>query len=266
MARITKYRNGVPNWVDVATTDVPGAASFYGELFGWHTEDQGEEAGHYTMCSIDGASVAGIGPKFNPDGMPIWSTYIAVDDLAATLAKVEPAGGSVKMEPMEIPGSGTMAAVVDPTGAIVAFWQASQHIGCEVVNEDNTLVWNELTTRDADAAAAFYEAVLGCSFQTMEGEEFGGYRTMQVGDRTVGGVMAMEGEQWGDMPSHWMVYFGTGDADATASKATDLGGSVSVPPFDTPVGRIAVLNDPTGNAFSVIDFSDDADPVEGGIA
>jgi predicted enzyme related to lactoylglutathione lyase len=54
------------------------------------------------------------------------------------------------------------------------------------------------------------------------------------------------------VPSHWHVYFGTADADATAAKAAELGGSVVVPPFDTPVGRIAVLSDPQGAMFSVI--------------
>ena len=48
------------------------------------------------------------------------------------------------------------------------------------------------------------------------------------------------------------MYFGTADADATAVKAAELGGSVVVPPFDTPVGRIAVLSDPQGAMFSVI--------------
>jgi hypothetical protein len=54
------------------------------------------------------------------------------------------------------------------------------------------------------------------------------------------------------VPSHWHVYFGTDDADATAAKAVELGGSIVVPPFDTPVGRIAVLSDPQGAMFSVI--------------
>jgi hypothetical protein len=48
------------------------------------------------------------------------------------------------------------------------------------------------------------------------------------------------------------VYFGTDDADAAAAKAAELGGAVVVPPFDTPVGRIAVLGDPQGAVFSVI--------------
>jgi predicted enzyme related to lactoylglutathione lyase len=54
------------------------------------------------------------------------------------------------------------------------------------------------------------------------------------------------------VPNHWHVYFGTDDADAAAATAAEQGGTVAVPPFDTPVGRIAVLGDPQGAVFSVI--------------
>jgi len=76
----------------------------------------------------------------------------------------------------------------------------------------------------------------------------------------------MEGDDWGDLPSHWMVYFAVDDTDATAARVTELGGVVSVPPFDAPVGKMAVVNDPDGNAFSIIAFAGEVDAVEGGIA
>jgi predicted enzyme related to lactoylglutathione lyase len=53
-------------------------------------------------------------------------------------------------------------------------------------------------------------------------------------------------------PNHWHVYFGVADADATVAKATELGGSVLVPAFDSPVGRMAVIADPHGAVFSII--------------
>jgi uncharacterized protein len=49
-----------------------------------------------------------------------------------------------------------------------------------------------------------------------------------------------------------MVYFATEDTDEAARRATELGGSVGAPPFDTAFGRIAVLVDPTGGHFSVV--------------
>ena len=77
----------------------------------------------------------------------------------------------------------------------------------------------------------------------------GEYTLLHVADQMVGGSIPppMEG-----VPNHWHVYFAVDDADATAAKAAELGGSVMVPPFDTPVGRMAVLADPQGAVFSVI--------------
>jgi predicted enzyme related to lactoylglutathione lyase len=73
-----------------------------------------------------------------------------------------------------------------------------------------------------------------------------------VDGRQVGGTMSppMPG-----VPNHWHVYFAVADADAAAAKAVELGGQVLVEPFDTPVGRIAVLMDPQGANFSVLKSS-----------
>ena len=60
-------------------------------------------------------------------------------------------------------------------------------------------------------------------------------------------------EDWGDIPPHWLVYFGANDCDAVASKVKELGGEVLVPPRDIPsTGRFAVLQDPQGAAFAII--------------
>lgn len=267
MATITRYRNGVPSWADVAVSDVDGCVRFYSDLFGWTADDQGEESNRYHMFRIDGRSVAGLGPKVGDQAMPIWSAYVAVDDLDATLDAASANGGTVVMPRMDILTSGSMTVVIDPTGAPISFWQAGDHIGAELVNEPNTLAWHELTTREVDAAVDFYGTVLGWTFeQAPEGSGPDGYRMIMVGERVVGGIMPMEGDDWGDLPSHWMIYFAVADTDATAARVTELGGVVSVPPFDAPVGKMAVVNDPDGNAFSIIAFSGDPDPVDGGVA
>jgi len=95
----------------------------------------------------------------------------------------------------------------------------------------------------------FYADVTGLTAENMDMGEGQPYTVFKSGDAMVGGSTA---PQMPGVPSHWHVYFGTADADATAAKAAELGGSVVVPPFDTPVGRIAVLSDPQGAMFSVI--------------
>ena len=74
---------------------------------------------------------------------------------------------------------------------------------------------------------------------------------MHKGPTTVAGVMQMT-KEWAGIPPHWMSYFAVENTDAAAAKVQALGGKVSVPPFDTPYGRIAVVNDPTGAVFSII--------------
>ena len=139
-----------------------------------------------------------------------------------------------------------MSFVIDPSGAPVALWQAGQHIGATLVNEAGAISWNELVTTDP-GVTKFYSDVVGLTAETMD---MGGqpYTVFKVGEAMVGGSMA---PQMPGVPNHWHVYFGTDDADATAAKAAELGGKVIVPPFDTPVGRMAVLSDPQGAVFSL---------------
>jgi uncharacterized protein len=262
MAEVTSYRQGVPNWVDVSTSDIPGTTAFYATLFGWEAEDQGEEAGHYTMLRKGGLDVAGLGPNFT-GAPPAWLVYLAVDDVDAAAAAVTAAGGTVLMPPDTIFDAGRMAVAMDPSGAVHGMWQAKQHIGSRLVNEPGAPVWHELNTRDPKAATAYYGAVVGATYAPMDPADPHGYQLMQIAGRSVGGLMPMEGDEWGDMPSHWMPSFAVADPDAIAEKAASLGGSVGVPPQDIPVGRFAVLADPTGAHFSIIRLNAIDDPNQG---
>jgi hypothetical protein len=58
-----------------------------------------------------------------------------------------------------------------------------------------------------------------------------------------------------DTPAHWSVTFAVADADAAAAKATELGGTVLVPPFDPPWVRMTALADPQGATFIASRFT-----------
>lgn len=249
---MTRYEPGTPSWVDLGTPDPAGAAAFYGALFGWEVKDQGPDAGGYRMAFLRGKPVAGIGPQQQPDVPPWWTSYLTVSDADATAKVVREAGGQVFMEPTDVLTAGRMAVFADPTGAVFAVWQPGDHIGAGLVTEPGTLCWNELTTRQPDAAVAFYRAVFGW---TADAQPMGPltYTQWHRGGTVVGGMMPMEGDSWpAEIPSHWMVYFAVEDTDAAAAKVTELGGMVSVPPTDIPPGRLAVVNDPHGAVFSIL--------------
>ena len=65
---------------------------------------------------------------------------------------------------MDVFDSGRMAFIVDPTGAQLGLWQPKNHIGAGIVNTVGAMCWNELLTRDAQTAKAFYSAIFGWEF------------------------------------------------------------------------------------------------------
>jgi uncharacterized protein len=248
----TSYAQGTPNWVDLQTSDQDAAKEFYAGLFGWTYDDQPMPQGPvYSMAMLGEHPVAAIAPQ-SPElaaagAPPMWNTYLAVDSVDEAVGKVEAAGGKVAMAAFDVMDAGRMAFVLDPSGAAVALWQANQHIGATLVNEPGTVTWNELVTTDP-GVVKFYADVLGLTTSTMD-MGTGPYTLFEVGGQMVGGTTA---PQMPGVPNHWHVYFAVADADAAAAAAAEMGGTVMVEPFDSPVGRMAVLGDPQGAVFSII--------------
>lgn len=250
----TNYAPGTPSWVDIGVADMDAAMAFYGGLFGWTFEEGDPEARGYRQARLRDRAVAGFGPQMNP-GPPVWTTYVTVADAAATEATVAEAGGTVVMPVMDVMGLGHMGIYQDPTGAFFSTWQAGTHPGAGLVNEPGSFCWNELATRDPDAAKAFYADVFGWGAQDnpMGPDEV--YTEWQLDGASVGGMMRLNEQFPPEMPPYWLVYFSVADADAAVAKVGDLGGATVMPPFDSPAGRIGIVTDPAGATFGVIALS-----------
>ncbi len=199
------------------------------------------------MFRNHGKIVAGSGPV-QPGAPPAWTTYIRTADAAQTAQKVRDAGGEVVVEPLEIPGSGTMVVIKDPTGAFVGAWQNGGHKGAEVFNEPVSLTWNELGTRDVEAAKRFYSAVFGWH---PGGDER--YVQWELNGKTIGGCLDLSSMGVPDeVPANWLSYFAVRNVDESAEKVKELGGTVNMPPADIPdMGRFAVVADPQGAVFAI---------------
>ena len=105
---------GAPCWIDLATSDVDKSRAFYEELFGWTSEDAGEDYGHYINFSKDGVPVAGAMTNPSIGEMPdAWSIYLACDDVRKTVDVVAANGGEVMMPAMDVMSLGSMAFVLD---------------------------------------------------------------------------------------------------------------------------------------------------------
>lgn len=253
MPNIDKHVPGTCAWVDLMSDDTEASRQFYGALFDWTFEIGVPESGPYTICHRGGRRVAGIGTKPPNTPMPnCWSTYITVDSADATAAKIKEAGGSMMMEPFDVFDQGRMAIATDSTGAAFGLWQPMKHSGHQVENEPGSFAWHEVYTRDLQKAVDFYVKVFGYKPVNLDGAP---YVTLHLGpdDKIVaGGVMQMDDKFPEDLPPHWNIYFATDDTDRTVARVLELGGKQLAPAFDTPYGRMAVVADAQGAAFSVI--------------
>lgn len=120
-------------WNELATNDTKGSEAFYTGLVGWKTQAMPmPNGGTYTLWLSGGQPVGGM---FTMEGSPIadktpqWLSYIAVDDVDATLAKVDGLGGKVQMPAMDIPDVGRIAVIEDPQGVVIAIMKPTQGEG-----------------------------------------------------------------------------------------------------------------------------------------
>jgi predicted enzyme related to lactoylglutathione lyase len=228
----------------------------------------------YLIARLRGGDVAAVSSQ--PEGASphaTWNTYVWVESADETAAKARGAGGSVVTEPFDVMDAGRMAVLTDPEGAAFMVWQANGHKGARIVNEHGALNFNNLNTRDIDAAKRFYSTVFSWGAFDLPGGQawrlpgYGDYleqlthgiRKMTVefgvpGFEDVVAAINPIPDDDSDTPAHWGVTFGANDADAAAQKTTELGGEVVVPPFDAPFARMSILRDPQGATFIVSKF------------
>ena len=254
MTDTLRHPPGTFCWVDLATTDLGAAKSFYTAVFGWAARDLPTELGPpYTTFARDTQGVCGaysLGP--GQGERPFWQSYVCVADLDAAVARAQSLGAKVPMPPMDVMEEGRLAVIQDPTGAHLGLWQPRRHQGAALWNRPGAPSWNELQSRDLAAAGAFYQGLFGWTLKPFEGFMDGAYKIFVHDGREVGGMLAI-GEDWGPVPPNWTIYFGVPDCDAAVAKAEWLGAKVLAPTMEVAgVGRFAHLQDPQGAVFAVI--------------
>ena len=114
---------GIISWNELVTQDPEGSTKFYTELLGWTTETMPMPTGDYTFFNAGDRPAAGMVKPPKEDAPPAWVSYITVEDVDATVAKAQELGAHLCIPPMDVPGKGRFAGIVDPQGAMIAFWQ-----------------------------------------------------------------------------------------------------------------------------------------------
>jgi predicted enzyme related to lactoylglutathione lyase len=107
--------------------------------------------------------------------------------------------------------------------------------------------WNELRTRDAERAKAFYASSIGWTFEATSTPDGQPYWVALEGGKPVAGLFSLSSPKFDGVPESWMSFLAVDDVDARVAKAVKAGAELVMPVFDVPnVGRIAMLREPGG--------------------
>ena len=239
-------------WHELMTTDAAAATKFYGGLFGWTVQEMPGPMGTYRIF-MQGETQVG-GAMAAPPGVPSnWLVYMGVEDVDASAKKITELGGKIMVPPTTVPDMLRFACGMDGQNAAFGIMKGmgpgSEKAPYDGPPRPGTFCWDELHTKDLEAAKKFYTGVFGWSGKGSAGDAME-YWHWTSGGKDIGGMMSHMGPA--GAPPHWLAYTAVSDVDAMTKKAETLGGKVMMPAMDIPkVGKFSVVADPTGGVFSL---------------
>lgn len=246
---------GTLRWFGLLTEDAAAARAFYSDLFGW----QMERSSSVSHIALHGgqpiAAITQMGRSTPEVDESTWLVGIEVSDVEASVAAARRLGAQVLQEVSNAENFAQWAVIEDPQGAQVLLVDPERSLGGDP--EAGNWVWAELWTVDLEASSRFYTEVVGWERGDQSRPE-GDYPLFQSAGEPRAGLVSIDSTE---MDSGWAPYIGVTDLRATLARAKELGGEVLLEPAeDIYEGRIAVLRDPTGVGFLVVQLDEEEAP------
>ncbi len=249
-------------WYELMSPDPDGSSAFYGSVVpGWSIGDRAPGDQDYRMIGrSDGGNAGGLlgltGEMQQNGARPTWMGYIGVDDVDATVARIEAKGGKLLMPAFDIP-QGRIAMAADPQGnpfyvmkPVPPEGKVEKFSDVFSLTHEQRVSWNELTTPDPVAARAFYGELFGwTSDDFMPMGELGEYRFFAHNGTTIGAVCGVQpGGSQG-----WRYYIRVPSISKAVEVVKAGSGTVSMGPHEVPGGdHIIIGNDPQGAEFALV--------------
>ena len=183
-----------------------------------------------------------------------WMPYVEVKDLDAVVRRAKELGGFVPVPPTALDGIGRFAVIADPRGAHISPVEVSSPRKAAATPGPGQVGWNEVLTDDHDVTVRFFTDVFGWTAQQQDMGALGKYTVFSKSAEMVAGCMKIPDA----MPQTpmWLTYWVVVNVDQSTNRAKQLGGRVDSPPYDVPnVGRMAMLADPTGAPFALLQLA-----------
>jgi predicted enzyme related to lactoylglutathione lyase len=261
----TEHHVGKVVWADLVTPDLSVAEKFYGGLFGWQFKAVQTGSSDYALALFDGRPIGGLIQKPVATGehrQSAWLTFIAVRDVDMVKRTAVAHKAKLLVDSKSYEGRGRQAILADPEGAVFAIVASSSGDSPDYLAEPGEWIWSSLHAKDAGSEAAFYQDIFGYDVYDLATDDGLEHLILSTDD-----VARASANQHPDGTSqrhaHWLNYVRVNDANDTVSKAVLLGGKVLVQPHpDRHGGLVAVIADPAGAPFGVMEWSESDTKVE----
>ncbi len=242
-------------WHDLLTTDVDKARKFYTDLLGWDYEVEHATEFVWTSGEADYPLILHEGEahggfiEIEPDQQSHWLAFVAVDDVDAAVKRSRKLDGTIERTAFDIPGVGRSAVVRDPLGGLICPFVASHDYPAPT----GVFMREALFTMDIQRARVFYEGLFAWSSEQTDIGDLAFYSSFgSADDSPVAAALAIPEEL--NHAVQWVPYIGVADVDIVAEKAKSLGAKMMLPPSTMDdMGRYALLRDPTGALFGLLD-------------
>ena len=255
----TEHHAGKVIWLDLVTPDLAGAKRFYGGLFGWTFQEVSKRRTPYCVATLNGSPVAGLVQRAIGPGerrQPAWLTFLSVADVEQAERTALANGGKVLSEARTYPQRGRQAVLADPQGAVFAVLQSSSGDPPDVLAQPGQWIWSSLLAGEPDKDAAFYEAVFGYEVFDQIRDDGLEHVLLASDDYARASVNAPPSGSSALHP-HWLNFVRVVNTVDSVAKVKALGGQVLVAPhLDRHGGSIAVVADPSGAPFGLLEWTD----------
>jgi uncharacterized protein len=248
----TAPMDGAPCWAELDVADPEAVTAFYAQVLGWSTDGEivADHQGRIARCGEHPVAAFGSPGVATP---PAWTLYLAVDDVDAAAEEIEELGGQVLHGPEDDRAGGRLLVALDAGGAVVGLWESERWESERWESDRLTagsgrgrLCWAEAASAEPGTTRTFYRELL--RWRWAEDGAAPGHLAGHAGDTPVAGLGLA-----GDALPHWLPVFAVTDLDAAVDAAGTVGGAVLAPADAGPRGRHAVLADPAGARFGVLE-------------
>jgi uncharacterized protein len=261
----SEHHVGKVVWADLVTPDLAAAEKFYGTLFGWTFHKIRAGDSDYAVAMLDGRPIGGLMEKSIPAGeqrQSAWLTFIAVRDVDAVKRVALAHGGKVLADSRSYPSRGRQCVFSDPEGAVFAVLASSSGDAPDLLAAQGEWIWSSLHAKDVGAEAAFYQELFGYDVYDAPSDDGLEHLILSTDDYARASANA-HADGSSRRHSHWLNFVRVDNAAEMAGKVAAMGGKILVAPhLDRHGGMLAVVADPGGAPFGLMEWSDSDTKVE----